>query len=40
MRGEHLVGLVDRQTRPFGDHLQILVGHDGGDLDDDGRCRA
>ncbi len=31
---QHFVGLVDRQVRSLGDHLEILVRDDGGDLDD------
>ena len=33
-RGERFVGLVDDEVGPFGDDLELVVGDDGGDLDD------
>ena len=33
-RREHLVGLVDDEVGPLGEDRQLVVGHDGGDLDD------
>ena len=32
---EHLLGLMDRNDRTFGNDGQLLVGHDRGDFDDD-----
>ena len=32
--GQHLVGLMDDQIGSFGDDLEVVVGHDRGDLDD------
>ena len=40
MPREHLFGLMDRDDRTLGDDGQLLVGHDGGDFDDDIASRA
>jgi hypothetical protein len=36
---EHLLAVVDRQHRAFGEDREFLVGDHGGDLDDDVRVR-
>ena len=37
--GEHLIGRMDGQHRPFGQHIQLRIGDHGGDLDDGIRFR-
>ena len=35
MRAEHLLALMHRDHRPFGEDVEVLVGYDRGDLDDE-----
>ena len=32
---QHLIALMHRDDRPFGEHLEVLVGYDRGDFDDE-----